>query len=205
MLMYFTYLIFILVRVVHILLVTLTVSEEIKYLDLIHSLLYILVYAIGFFAPYYAATWLHVACQRYHKKMIDAYLEVQITEKVQRGDGHSYVFVTYLCKPGDEIEYKAPSRPIDNSEANETSHLLRNSPILSQEEDSTCRDKLKQKYKLYCQESLVTQGTNIINMTKTSEFDFVPSFLNISIPLDSPGYTFTILLTVIFVAFNFVD
>ena len=40
-------------------------------------------------------------------------------------------------------------------------------------------------------------------MTMKDEFDFVPSFMHISIPLDSQGYTFSILLTMISIATNF--
>lgn len=41
------------------------------------------------------------------------------------------------------------------------------------------------------------------NLAKRAEFDFVPSIFGISIPLDSQGYTFSILLSVISVIFNF--
>ena len=40
-------------------------------------------------------------------------------------------------------------------------------------------------------------------MTKISDFDFVPVILGVSIPLENPGYTFTILLSVMSIVFNF--
>ena len=41
------------------------------------------------------------------------------------------------------------------------------------------------------------------NLTKRADFDFIPSIFGVSIPLDSQGYTFTILLSVISIVFNF--
>lgn len=43
------------------------------------------------------------------------------------------------------------------------------------------------------------------NMKQTAEFEFVPSFLNIGIPLNNTTYIVTILLAVVSVAFKFVD
>ena len=40
-------------------------------------------------------------------------------------------------------------------------------------------------------------------MTKIADFDFVPVILGISIPLENPGYTFTILVSVLSIVFNF--
>ena len=41
------------------------------------------------------------------------------------------------------------------------------------------------------------------NLAKRADFDFVPSIFGISIPLDNQGYTFTILLSIISIMFNF--
>lgn len=41
------------------------------------------------------------------------------------------------------------------------------------------------------------------DMAKKSDFDFTPSFLNLDIPLQSPGYTLTILLALLAFVFNF--
>ena len=41
-------------------------------------------------------------------------------------------------------------------------------------------------------------------LRKEVDFDFVPSFFGISIPLDNPGYTFAIILSIATVVFNFV-
>lgn len=40
-------------------------------------------------------------------------------------------------------------------------------------------------------------------MNKIPDFDFVPVILGISIPLENPGYTFTILVSVMSIVFNF--
>ena len=41
------------------------------------------------------------------------------------------------------------------------------------------------------------------NLAKRTDFDFVPSVLGISIPLDSQGYTFSILISIVSIVFNF--
>lgn len=43
------------------------------------------------------------------------------------------------------------------------------------------------------------------NISKMNEFDFIPSILEISVPLDNQGYTFAIVLTLFTVVFNFVQ
>ena len=49
--------------------------------------------------------------------------------------------------------------------------------------------------------NVASRNSNILALRK--KFDFVPSLFDISIPLDNPGYTFTILLAISSVVFNF--
>lgn len=205
-LMYFIYLIYILVRIVHILLAP--TGEKIEHLDLIHSILNISIYILGLFFPYYTAIWLNMEGQSYQRKMIDAYIEIEVKMEVEREQDQSTttIIVTYLCKLGNEIEYKGCEFKIPSIVSSyERAHIMLSSrpAEISPEENERCREQVKVMYKQYCREALVIQGTNITNMTKAG-FYFLPSFLNISIPLDSPGYAFIKLLTVISFIFSFV-
>ena len=56
-------------------------------------------------------------------------------------------------------------------------------------------DKEDEEMTKYFYEAL---GKRIV---KEEEYDFIPSF-GVSIPLDSPGYTFTILLSIMAIVFN---
>lgn len=97
-LIYFMYLIFILVQLVHLLLL----GNRIKYhFDLAHSCLNIVMYFIAFFLPYYMATWLNIAHQKYHRKMMDTYLEIKITLHFDDFSSDSVQSISYLCKPGN--------------------------------------------------------------------------------------------------------
>jgi hypothetical protein len=131
---------------------------------------------------------MHVECQRYHKKIINAYSAVWIKEEI---DGTTAV-ATYLCKPGNKIKQEeTPQCVINDTPHDKRTHLV--PPVISSEQAETYRERVKTKYKVYCQEAMAVQGNNIINLKQTAEFDFVPSFMNIGIPLNNPTYTVTIL------------
>lgn len=193
-LMYFMYLIFILVHLVHLLLL----KDRNKYhYDIAEALLNIFLHFLAFVLPYSVANWHNLEHQNYQRKMMEAYLEIRIklTDSVWS--------VTYLCKPSS-VKYEPNHEPLRvevGSSANERCPL----EMSEQNADARYKERVKKLYKKYCLEALVVQGTNSINLRKNVDFDFVPSFLNISIPLDSAGYTFTILLTVVSIVFNFVE
>lgn len=96
MIMYFMYIIFLLVQMVHVLVVL--IPEKVNWFDFAHSMLNISIYIMSFFFPYYTACSLHVACQSYHRKMISAYLAIKLKEEVERSN-QPKIIVTYLCEP----------------------------------------------------------------------------------------------------------
>jgi hypothetical protein len=205
-LMYFTYLTFAMINVVHLMLSMRGVIEY-QNLDVLHSILNISIYVTAFFVPYYMAVWLNTTCQScYRARMIDSYLAVMIKMEIERGWGQAIV-ATYLCKSGNVVEhigcdFKAHEDSVTSS--NECVHLLsRKAPTFSPEEDRKCRKKINEKYKEYCREVLVVQGTNILNLTKMAEFQFIPSVLNISIPLNSPAYILPLVLSLISIIYSF--
>lgn len=150
-------------------------------------------YFMAFFLPYYMATWMNIAHQRYHAKMMATYLEVKII--LHFDDDSSERSVAYLCKPGN-------IKCLQESSFNSTDTDERR-PLFPQEfEQFQDTERVNELYKQYCWEALIVQGK--ANLSKVADFDFVPLFLNISIPLDSSGYTFTILLTLVSIVFSFV-
>lgn len=117
--------------------------------------------------------------------MMEAYLEVSIVIDLEVNGN-----VTYLCKPG-KIKCANTQQPTKDLE------------VVHQ--NACAEDKAKELYdEEYCHEALSVQGTNIINLSKTTDFDFVPSFYSITVPLDSPGYTLTILLSLVSFVFSFI-
>ena len=66
-------------------------------------------------------------------------------------------------------------------------------------EKDDMKESIKETYMKYYNVALM--NSNILNLKE--KFDFVPSLFNITIPLDNPGYTFTILLVIPSVVFNF--
>ena len=181
--MYSIYLIFILVRVIHILQ---AVSKNVSSTDdFANSVLTIFIHFVAFFLPYFAGAELNSAHKNYYRKMNSAFSSSQLGVES----------VTYLCRPGKSIELVDMSQ--HNVQVNEAT------PLLQPEEMSTTENcyfdkEMERKYQLYYKEALKVQG----NIMKICEFDFVPSLLNVSIPLTSQGYTFTILLTIVSLVLN---
>ena len=174
--MYCTYLIFILVRVVHI---TEAVSKNLSSTDdHVHSVFTIIIHFVAFFLPYFAGTEFNSAHKKYYTKMNEAFWNIKI---VQEQAGNSEV---YFCSPGKSIKLaKQDGR----------------TPSKVRLETEDTESEIERKYQLYYKEALKVQGSI---MTQVCEFDFIPSLLNVSFPLTSQGYTFAILLTIASFALN---
>ena len=61
------------------------------------------------------------------------------------------------------------------------------------------KESVRGPYMKYYHEATRNRDLLVLN----TEFDFVPSLFDIDIPLDSPGYTFSILIAIASVVFNF--
>ena len=96
-LMYCTYLIFILVRVVHI---TEAISKNLSSTnDFVHSGFTIVIHFVAFFLPYFAGTEFNSAHKQYYTKMNDTFWKIKI--EVQGQDGEREI---YSCSPGKSID-----------------------------------------------------------------------------------------------------
>jgi hypothetical protein len=188
---YIIYLTFISIQAAHILLL-MGSKREVFILDLAHSFLNILTYALGFFSPYLLANYSRTQHNRYRKEMYNAFLEIKIDVKV--GDG----VMLHSCQPGNGV-FKATNYRTVNSNGEY-------SPASSAPNDNQkerFQEAAKEIYREYFQEACRVQGTNVL-MGKKEEFDFIPSLIIINIPLDSSGYTMAIFLSILSVVCTFI-
>ena len=187
--MYLVYLIFVLIHLVHIMrIISLGFHENI--FDIASTIMNILVHFAAFIFPYYMGINLNSAHHSYHKEIIDTYFGVEI---VING-------AHYLCKPGNYIKcllHAYEEGPTENTP------LVQSNDKFQDVDDSSMRIEVGKKYNEYFKEALRVQ-TSVIT-TKVAEFDFIPSFLSISIPFHSHGYTIAVLLTVISIVFKFLQ
>lgn len=185
--MYLVYLVHVLIQLVHIMKI-ISIGLH-NYYNLTSSIMNIFLHFVAFFFPYCMGISLNSAHHSYHKKMIDTYFGVEI---ILDDDTH------YLCKQGNYIK-----KIIITKASNDENTSLLPKTEYQDVVDSSTKETVGNKYKEYFKKALGVQ-TSII-MTKKDEFDFVPSFLSISVPLESHGYTLAVLLTVISIIFNFVQ
>lgn len=198
--MYFIYFVFVLVRMVHVMKILQESphTHPAHYWDLAHAIFNIVLNFFGFLLPFFMASWLNTAHQKHYRKICDAYMEVElvagtgindctVSQSLGSGGGGS----RYVCRPGNDIRctYLAATQPSGASSDDELTPLLRQPEINRQE--------VEEKYMLYY--NLARSNP----MVKMADFDFVPSFLNIRIPLDSQGYTFAIVLSVVSAVFKY--
>lgn len=163
------------------------------YLDIIHSVILLLHYFSAFFGLYFMGTRLNALHQKYYSEMVDRYWTYQIVVKLDQTDMQSDGTITFVCKPGDEIKctkeiLKAP---------NETSGLTTTIVLKDDDSEERYREKAKNKH-----EKVIYHAAANATLVKVDEFDFIPTIFNTTIPLDSQGYIFAILLTMTSVVFS---
>ena len=190
--MYFIYLIFVLIALVH----TMKVLKDgvlKNYLRILHSFFNIAFYFLALFMPFYMGSWLNNIHENYYKTMREKYLKVIIMKKI--------------CSPGNNIhpcnedtERITTSRPAPHDQEPDDTDTETAQPLQKANEGTPLLPKAspEKKYVEYYNKAMEK------NMPKITEFDFIPSLGNITIPLDSQGYTFTIILTIISIVYNFV-
>lgn len=170
--------------------------------DFIHSILYIVFDSLAFLVPYLMATWLNRQHNNYHKQMMDKYLVYPVKE--EDSNTHKRIF---LCHPGNKISEEA-HEDYDNIE-NEEPHAAGANygaadVTVTVDLQNVVRDKniddekMKKAYSEYFNRAMEKR------IPKESEFDFIPIFCDITIPLNSQGYTFAILATLVAIVFNFI-
>lgn len=132
--------------------------------------------------------------------MRDTYWKIKIV--LQYPSNFPIESVTYLCKPGKDIECIAlrPRGLLQHTPDENTPLLPRtpddNTPLLQhtpddrpgaheEVQDQYIQNDMERKYRQYYKKALEVQGSI---MTKMDEFDFFPSLLNVNIPLNSQGY-----------------
>ncbi len=169
---YFVYLFSVLVRIVHIIKPLFSANLSSSGWEVSHSFLYLVFDLFGFLLPYYMGTLLNKLHEAYYKKMKDVYFEMKVQIPFE---DHS---ITFVCQPGNK---KPKQLHVDDT------RRTRN-----QKEEKMAKDLYLKYYSLAMEK----------NMNKIKEFDLVPSMMGISVPLDSQGYTFTILLTIMSIIFN---
>ena len=151
----------------------------------------ILVYFFIFFLPYYMGIIVNNSHQNYHKKIIDAYLGIEIVI-----DGCKYV-----CIPGKPLtEELVLNLPVQNESLQSLlQHTATEIEMSTEQGEEEQRAELAdEKYKEYFKEAL--RAHKALIMAKITEFDFIPSFI-ISVPLNSFLYTFTAVSSVLSVVF----
>ena len=174
-LMYFTYLAYVLIHFVHVMKL-ITDGLQGNDHDISSSMVNIILHFIAFFFPCCMGTVINSAHHDYHQKLIDTYLGVKILIDE----------VYYLCKQGNFI--KLCEKKTEET-VNEFKLQDINNPITW--------EKVEKIYKKYFKKA------RKVEMAKNDEFDFVPSFLSITIPFDSYGYTFAVLLTAVSIILSF--
>lgn len=192
--------------------------------DILHSVLYILFDLIGFFILFMMATYLNKAHEKYYRKMLREYYKYEIPTK---GEGPKKFFkpgfVALKCSEDPKIKERLQlNKPDAKGNSNDEVSILVEGGNGSEEQgtsdngsessdtrkgsnsnggaEDTQKLNINNYYKVYGNIFIQAMEKNI---PKRSDFDFVPSFFNINIPLDSAGYNFTILLSFVAIIFNF--
>ena len=177
MVLYLIYIVYLLIHLVHIMkIISLGLHESI--LDILSAIMNILVHLVAFLFPYTMGIRLNSAHDSYHKKIADTYFGVEIEING----------VYHLCKPGNY------SKGIIKEKTGDTLYKIT---------EPSKKMEIEKLYKEYFKEALRIQ-TNVIT-TKKAEFNFIPSFWSVNIPLDGYGYTFAVFLTVISIVLSFLQ
>ena len=189
--MFLVYFIITLIHLVHIMKILRDSNQDSDTNDIISAVLNTIIHFAMFLYPYYIGIDMNLAHQNYYKKMINTFQGVKIVLTI---DSITY---RYKCFLGNDIigehdgtRKTSHTEPINSEESSE------NTPLL--QEVNTVKLRATEEYKKYYKE---TQRSFI--MTRENEFDFIPSFLNISLPLDSDSYIIAAMLTIISILFNF--
>ena len=187
--MYFTYLAHVLIKLVHVMKI-MSNGLEGNYYDVSSSISNIFLHFIAFIVSYGMGISLNSAHHDNHQKMIDAYLGVEIKTK----DAH------YLCKQGNYIK-EIIEEDGTGADTEKASLLTKSDKELHDLNNKKIKEELEEVYKKYFEKAMSMQAGAIV--TKKDEFNFIPSFWGITIPLGSHGYTFAVLLTVVSIVMNF--
>ena len=186
--MYFIYLIFVLIALVHIMKV-LKGGVLKNYVRIFHSFFNIAFYFLALFMPLSMGSWLNNVHENYYKTMREKYLKVIIMKKI--------------CSPGNNIHpcNEATESNADTERSRQATQDPDDTTMLAlqtfNERTPLIKSPSEEYYVEYYNKAMEK------NMPKITEFDFIPSLGNITIPLDSQGYTFTIILTVVSIVYNF--
>ena len=185
--MYFIYLIFVLLALVHIMKVLKDGITE-NYVRIAHSFLNVTFYFLALFILFYMGSWLNNVHENYYKTMRERYLKITILRAI--------------CSPGNNIHpCNEDTERINTAlqEQDERTPLVQpisTTDAIAQESEEE-PELPEEKYVKYYNKAMEK------NMPKITTFDFIPSLVNITIPLDSQGYTFTIMLTIVSIVYNF--
>ena len=183
MLMNVTYFGLVLVNLVHITWISSKgIGKDI--FDIIHANLSTGTFLTDFLIPWFLATWLNKEHCKYYREMLNMCLEIEIAHGGEE----------FLCSLGNDM--KKIRKPHEGD--NEGALLLQKSEWITLANQN---DEVEDLYKDYYREVWTAPGYIIEN--KKEEFEFVPSFMYISIPVNSPGYAFTILISVFSIVLRF--
>lgn len=165
---YSVYLIYVLSEVVHVL----NNKSERDAITVLQASFLLVYDLLGLLVPYLVANWLNQAHHKYHRKILKACFKLLI--KDTKGN-------VLVMKPGFDSE---------KSDEDDNKFDIESTCEFKSTNYRTLHANLKNKYRDYYNFVLAK------NIALKSEFDFVPSILSISIPLDSPGYALALLLSI---------
>ena len=197
MMMFLVYIIFVLIHLVHVMKILRDSHQDSNSnsMDILSALFNIILHFSMFLYPYYVGIELNLAHQDYHKKIINTYLGVKI---VLKDDDRTF---KYTCLPGNDISGKQVLSSTTTINNDENAMLVQSGAESETVLNSQLKVRATLEYKKYYKEALKIQRSFVL--TKVAEFDFIPSFLNFSIPLNSDGYIFAVMLTVMSILFSF--
>lgn len=171
--------------------------EREDYWDLGQSSLLIVYDALAFLVPFFVATWLNNAHDEYYKKMVKEYYTCY-KDNIDYIPG--YISITDSTRtqvPTQEGKHLLQKNGNNSTGIQRCNQTRRN---MSRVENFVESKKTYRKdYHKYYVEAINMREI----IAKNSDFDFTPSFLNLDIPLQNPGYTLTILIALMAFVFNF--
>ena len=175
MVQYLVYLLLLILDFIHIIRPLYERSSK-NIFDLIYTALNITFDFFAFFLPYLMA----VLCNKAHSDYYNALLEIYQNVKIKDDFWNNKLEEWYEKCPCSSEEAEASEyENLDNLHVELTNYASGISP--------------EDRY----------YARSLQKIEKRNEFDFCPSFLGISIPISSPGYTFSVVLAFIAIIFNF--
>ena len=210
MVQYLVYLLLLILDLIHIIRPLYERSSK-NIFDLIYTTLNINFDFFAFFLPYLMAVLCNKAHSDYYNTLLEIYQTANITndfwekkleEWYEKCPCNIHIRDDFLKNKLKECYEKCLGR------TNRYQNMANNDPDSenSNQESNELRDYVDntfQDMRIPMSPENIYYAKSLQKIEKRNEFDFRPSFLGISIPISSPGYTFSVVLAFIAIMLNF--